>query len=261
MTRQRGLLIAALLMPGLGVILIMIGSVFFVAVMQSFGYYNLTGEDAFSLEHWADVLDSRAYWRALRYSGYIAITGSLGSVILAYPLAIWLRKPFRGSMLVSSMLKAPYFVPGLVAAFLFLNVVAYHGVLNQVLMWVGLTEDPIRFQNDRGGYGVIFLQIWKNLPLALLLLTGAVQGISDEVLDAARDLGAGTWDRFRKVIAPLTVSAMQAALVIIFIGAAGDFAFQVTVGPTNVQSMAQYMVFLKDSFGRWNQAAVVGVSA
>ena len=44
------------------------------------------------------------------------------------------------------------------------------------------------------------------------------------------------------------------------LGAAGDFAFQVTAGPTNVQSMAQYMVFLKDSFGRWNQAAVVGVS-
>ena len=55
-------------------------------------------------------------------------------------------------------------------------------------------------------------------------------------------------------------ASMQAALVIIFIGAAGDFAFQVTVGPTNVQSMAQYMVFLKDSFGRWNQAAAVGVS-
>ena len=47
------------------------------------------------------------------------------------------------------------------------------------------------------------------------------------------------------MIAPLTVQAMQAALVIIFIGAAGDFAFQVTAGPTNVQSMAQYMVFLK----------------
>ena len=37
--------------------------------------------------------------------------------------------------------------------------------------------------------GVIFLQLWKNMPFALLLLTGAVQGISDEVLDAARDLG------------------------------------------------------------------------
>lgn len=260
MTLSRSVIIVALLMPGLGVILLMIGSVFYVAVMQSFGFFNLTGEDAFSLDHWRDVLDSRAYWRALRYSAYVAVISALGSVILAYPLAIWLRRPFRGSGLVSGMLKAPYFVPGLVAAFLFLNVVAFHGILNQFLMWTGVTDAPIRFQNDRNAIGLLFLQIWKNLPLALILLTGAVQSISDEVLDAARDLGAGRFDRFRKVIAPLTVSAMQAALVIIFIGAAGDFAFQVTVGPTSVQSMAQHMVFLKDSFGRWNQAAVVGVS-
>ncbi|MEL6102776.1 MAG: ABC transporter permease [Pseudomonadota bacterium] len=251
--------ILLLLTPGLGLILIMIGSVFYVAVMQSFGFFNLVGEDTFSLEHWRSVLDSKAFSRAFQYSAYIAVVSAIGSVALAYPIAIWLRRPFRGSLVVSALLKAPLFVPGLVAAFLFLNIVAYHGILNQLFIWLGFTDEPIRMQNDRGAWGVVFLQLWKNMPFALLLLSGAVQGISDEVLDAARDLGAGAWDRFRKVIAPLSVSAMQAALIIIFIGAAGDFAFQVTAGPTNVQSMSQLMVFFKDSFGRWNQAAVVGV--
>ncbi len=257
---RRPLLIAALLTPGLGVILLMIGSVFYVAVMQSFGYYNLVGEDSFSLQHWVKVLDSKQFGRALSYSTYIAVVAAVGSVILAYPIAIWLRRPFRGSMVVSAMLKAPLFVPGLVASFLFINVIAFHGIINQGLMWLGITDAPIRMQNDRGAWGVVFLQLWKNMPFALLLLTGAVQSISDEVLDAARDLGAGSFSRFRKIIAPLSIQAMQATLIIVFIGAAGDFAFQTTAGPTNVQSMAQYMVFLKESFGRWNQAAVVGVS-
>lgn len=260
MNWKRGLTILALLMPGLGLILVMIGSVFYIAVAQSFGLYNLSGESAFSWEHWEKVTVSKQFGRAIAYSAYIATVSAIGSVLLAYPIAIWLRRPFTGSLAISAMLKAPLFVPGLVASFLFLNVIAYHGILNQFLMWIGLTDEPIRMQNDPNAYGVIFLQLWKNMPFALLLLTGAVQGISDEVLDAARDLGAGGFARFRKVIAPLTVQAMQAALVIIFIGAAGDFAFQVTAGPTNVQSMAQYMVFLKQSFGRWNQAAVVGVS-
>ncbi|MEL6169964.1 MAG: ABC transporter permease [Pseudomonadota bacterium] len=259
MSWRRTATILLLLMPGLGLILIMIGSVFYVAVMQSFGYFNLVGEDVFSLEHWRKVLDSKAFNRAFQYSAYIATVSAIGSVALAYPIAIWLRRPFRGSLVVSALLKAPLFVPGLVAAFLFINIVAYHGILNQLFIWLGFIDEPIRMQNDRGAWGVVFLQLWKNMPFALLLLSGAVQGISDEVLDAARDLGAGAWDRFRKVIAPLSVSAMQAALIIIFIGAAGDFAFQVTAGPTNVQSMSQLMVFLKDSFGRWNQAAVVGV--
>ena len=260
MRPRRILFILALLMPGLGLILLMIGSVFYIAIAQSFGYYNLAGESAFSLEHWAEVLGSRQFGRAFRYSLYIATVSALGSVTLAYPLAIWLRRPFPGSLTIGAVLKAPLFVPGLVAAFLFLNVISWHGIINQALMGLGITDAPIRMQNDSGAWGVVFLQIWKNMPLALLLLTGATQSIADEVLDAARDMGAGAFDRFRKVIAPLTVSAMQAALIIIFIGAAGDFAFQVTAGPTNVQSMAQYMVFLTDSFGRWNQAAVVGVS-
>ena len=91
------------------------------------------------------------------------------------------------------------------------------------------------------------------------MLTGAVQSISDDVLDAARDLGAGKWDRFRRVIAPLTISSMQAAMVIIFIGAVADFSFQVIAGPTNKQSLSQLMVSFKGR-GDWHSAAVVGVS-
>ena len=52
---------------------------------------------------------------------------------------------------------------------------------------------------------------------------------------------------------------MQAALVIIFIGALADFTFQTTIGPTNRQSLAQYMNYFKVN-GRWNDAAVVGVT-
>jgi putative spermidine/putrescine transport system permease protein len=52
---------------------------------------------------------------------------------------------------------------------------------------------------------------------------------------------------------------MQAALVIIFIGALSDFSFQTIAGPTNRQSMAQYMTYFSD-LGRWNEAGVVGVT-
>lgn len=257
--RRTGLILL-LLAPGLGLILVMIGSVFYIAVAQSFGLYDLAGESVFSTTHWETVTGRRAFQRALSYSAYIAIVSAVASVLLAYPLALWLRRPFTGSLLAGSLLKAPLFVPGLVAAFLYLNIVAYHGLINQALVGLGLIATPLRMQNDSGAWGVVILQIWKNMPFALLLLTGALQGIRDDVLDAARDMGAGPLDRFRKVVVPLSIPAMQASLVIIFIGAAGDFAFQTTVGPTNVQSMAQYMLFLRDSAGRWNQAAVVGVS-
>ncbi|MEY3005416.1 MAG: hypothetical protein RLZZ491_2592 [Pseudomonadota bacterium] len=259
MTLCRWLTIVLLLFPGLGLILGLIGTVVWIAIAQSFGLYGLNGEDQFTLQYWAEVTDRRVFARSVRYSFYVGTVSAILSVALAYPLAIWLRKPFTGSMTISAILKAPMLVHGLVAAFLFINVIAYHGILNQAMQALGLWDEPRRMQNDSNAVGVLILQIWKNMPFALLLLTGAVQGISDDVLDAARDLGAGAWDRFRKVIAPLSISAMQAAMVIIFIGAMADFSFQVIAGPTNRQSMSQLMVFFKDR-GDWHSAAVVGVT-
>ena len=259
MTARKWLQVVLLLTPGLGLIVGLIGIVFYIAIVQSVGYYNLAGESGFSLEFWEKMFDRKACRRSIAYSTYVGTISAIGAVVVAYPLAIWLRKPFPGSLTISAVLKAPLLIHGLVAAFLFINVIAYHGVLNQFMQWLGIWDGPRRLQNDRNAIGVLVLQIWKNMPFALLLLTGAVQAIGDDVLDAARDMGAGSFARFRKVIAPLTISAMQASLIIIFIGAVADFSFQVIAGPTNRQSLAQLMVFFKGT-GRWNDAAVVGVT-
>jgi putative spermidine/putrescine transport system permease protein len=228
-------------------------------VSQSFGFYSLNGISEFSTEFWSKMVGRKIFKRSIQYSIYIGVLSAIFSVALAYPLAIWLRKPFAGSNLIGAILKAPLLVHGLVAAFLFVNVISYHGILNQFMQWLGIWSEPRRLQNDPNAYSVLILQTWKNMPFALLLLTGAVQSISDDVLDAARDLGAGKWDRFRRVIAPLTISSMQAAMVIIFIGAVADFSFQVIAGPTNKQSLSQLMVSFKGR-GDWHSAAVVGVS-
>ena len=250
----------ALLLPGLGLILIFMGFVLGMALSQSLGYFNFSGESGFSLRFWQTMLADGQLWRSFWYSLRVATLSSILSVLMAYPLALWLRKPFAGSDAVSAILKAPLLVHGLVAAFLYINFVSFQGFLNVALVGLGIVERPLRMQNDPNGVGVIFLQVWKQMPFALLLLTSAVQAIGDDILDAARDLGAGAWDRFRKVIVPLSLRAMQAAIILIFIGAAGDFSFQVVAGPTNVNSLAQFMYRMQESSADgWNMAAVVAV--
>lgn len=256
-----GLRIALLLAPGLGLVMVLMIWVLYRAFAQSFGLFNFNGEDILTLAHWQAMFDNRRYWNALQWSGYIAVVSATLAVAFAYPLAIWLRRPFKGSFLLSALIKAPYFVPGLVAAFLLINVISYHGFVNEFLMWIGVWDQPVRMQNDRNGYAIIGLQVWKQLPLAFLLLSGAVAAIPDSVLFAAQDLGAGAWDRFRKVVLPLTVPAMQASLILIFIGAAGDFTFQAVAGPTRENSLATLMVTYQGaSYSDWNGAAVIGVT-
>ena len=251
--------IIVLLLPGFGLILFFLGMILYVAVFQSFGLFNLSGEDNFTMQYWQKLFNRKVFYRSVNYSLYVGIISSIISVILAYPIALWLRKPFYGSILINSILKAPLLVHGLVAAFLYVNLIAYHGIINQIFIAIGAWDEPIRMQNDKNAIGVLILQVWKNLPFALLILLGSIQSIGDDIIDAARDLGANSFERLKKIIAPLTIASMQAALIIIFIGALADFSFQSIAGPTNKYSLSQLMLYYKNN-GRWHEAAGVGVT-
>lgn len=260
MTGRRILLAYLLLLPGAGVILISMTVVVSMAIAQSLGYFNFAGESKFSLDFWNSLLADNQLWRAFWYSMRIATVSAILAVAIAYPLAIWLRKPFAGSQLISSLLKAPLLVHGLVAAFLYINFVSFQGFLNASLVGLGIIAKPLRMQNDPYGIGVIILQVWKQMPIALLLLSGAVQAIGEDIFNAARDLGANAFDRFRRIVFPLTLGSLQAALILIFIGAAGDFSFQAVAGPTNTNSLAQFMIRTQEATAEgWNRAAVVAV--
>jgi putative spermidine/putrescine transport system permease protein len=250
-----------LLIPGLLPIVAFMSLVIGMAVSQSIGFFNFAGDDQFSLQFWREMLAQEQFWRVFFYSARIAVISALLSVMLAYPVALWLRRPFPGSDLIGAMIKAPLLVHGLVAAFLFVNFIAFQGFLNTALVHLGLIARPIRMQNDPYGIGVVILQIWKNMPFAFLIIVGSVRAIGDDILDAARDLGAGRLSRLRRVILPLTLRSLQAALVLIFIGAAGDYSFQAVAGPTSINSMAQFMVRtqLDNAAHGWNDAAVVAV--
>jgi len=249
----------ALLLPGLGLILGFISVVLYFAIIQSFGQLGFQGDDRWTLESWRHLLEDESFFRSARYSMRVAVVSALAATALAYPFALWLKKPFAGSKLVSAFLKIPLLIPGLVAAFMFINFISFNGFFNLALQRLGIVDAPIRLLNDRRAIGVHILQIWKQMPFAFLLLSSAVREIDSDVLSAGRDVGAGAWQRFRHLVLPMTLPSLQAAMIIIFIGAAGDFSFQVVAGPSAPFSLAQLM----DSSGNLgrdrNYAAVVGL--
>ena len=248
-----------LMLSGLGTILLLMGSTFYVVIAQSLGWFNLEGDSHFSLEYWRNMLQDEVLQSALFYSVKVSLLGAFGSVIFAYPLARGLRKPMVGKAGIIAVLRAPMFIPGLVAAFLFVNIVAYHGIINELLLALGIISEPLRMQNDDFGWGVVILQIWKNLPLALILVGGAVNAIRNDVLDAASNLGANRWRSFTGVVVPLTLPAVQVTLILVFIGALGDFAFFSVAGPRNTYSLSRLMQATAMEYGEWNSAAVIAV--
>ena len=125
-----------LLCSGLGTILFLMGSTFYIVVSQSLGLYSMGGEESqFSLEYWQAVLNSPVFQNSYIYSVKVSLLGAILSIIVAYPIAMWLRKKLPAKVTIITILRAPMLVPGLVAAFLFVNMISYHGILNEVFVF------------------------------------------------------------------------------------------------------------------------------
>ena len=81
-----------LLCSGLGTILFLMGSTFYIVVSQSLGLYSMGGEESqFSLEYWQAVLNSPVFQNRILFRK-VSLLGAILSIIVAYPIAMWLRK-------------------------------------------------------------------------------------------------------------------------------------------------------------------------
>jgi putative spermidine/putrescine transport system permease protein len=247
-----------MLVPGVGFILFFIATSVFLTLAQSFGLFSITGKNAFTLKNWA-VVATREVRDSVFFSLKMGVLSSIGTLLVAFPVALFFRKGGSGKRLLGSLIKIPLFIPALVAAFLIVNLISYHGIVNETLVWLHLIKEPLRMLNDPFGWGVVFIQVWKNLPFVLLILSASLAGVHDDVVDAARNLGAGTWAVAFRIYVPLAMSGILVSMILMFIKAFGDFPINSVAGPIYPSSIAFRMYATATLFQQWDQSAVLGV--
>jgi len=113
--------------------------------------------------------------------------------------------------------------------------------------------------NDKFGWGVVAIQVWKNIPFVLLILSSSLASIRDDTVDAARNLGAGTFAVLFRIYVPLAMPGILVSMILMFIKAFGDFAITSVAGPTYPPSIALRMRNTATLFQEWDKAAVLGV--
>lgn len=248
-----------LLIPGVGFIVLFIGSSIFITITQSFGLFSVSGKSQFTFENWRQLFHDRESLDSILFSLKMGLLSSIGTLMFSFPIALFLRKGGAGKRFLASLIKIPLFVPALVAAFLIINLISFHGIINEVLVALGFIKKPLRMLNDKFGWGVVAIQIWKNLPFVLLILSSSLASIRDDTLDAARNLGAGSWAVLFHIYIPLAMPGILVSMILMFIKAFGDFAITSVAGPTYPPSIALRMRNTATLFQEWDKAAVLGV--
>jgi putative spermidine/putrescine transport system permease protein len=247
-----------MLVPGVGYIVLFITSSILVTVLQSFGLFSITGVSRFTLSHWK-ILATKGVLDSLLFSLKMGAGSCVGTLVLAFPLALFLRKPTPGKTTLGSMVKIPLFVPALVAAFLIANLISYNGLVNVALVSFRIVRKPIPMLNDSFGLGVIVIQVWKNLPFVLLIMSASVAGIREDIIDAAKNLGAGRIALLRNIYIPLAMPGVLVSMILMFIMAFGDYPITKIEGPVYPPSLAVRMYTTASLYQQWNEAAVIGV--
>lgn len=248
-----------LLVPGVGFIILFMGSSIFITLTQSFGLFSITGKSSFTLDNWKSLLGDKESLDSILFSLKMGLFSSAGTLLFAFPTALFLRKSGPGKGFLASLIKIPLFIPALVSAFLIINLISFHGIINEVLIALRFIKKPLRMLNDKQGWGVVAIQIWKNIPFVLLILSSSLASIRDDTIDAARNLGAGAFSILFRIFIPLTMPGILVSMILMFIKAFGDFAITSTAGPNYPPSIALRMRNTATLFQEWDKAAVLGV--
>ena len=148
------------------------------------------------LAFFKDPFVSNSVWLTMR----LALPAALFNVLASVPMAFKLRKRFRGKKLLTTLLVLPITLGTVLTAQGLLIFAGRQGWLNRFLIQIGVIHDPLPLVNNY--VGVFLSLVISGFPFAFLLISSYLSGIDPSIEAAAKTMGAGWGQRFRRVVLP-----------------------------------------------------------
>ncbi len=209
-----------------------------------------------TLEHYQALLETAVYLRVLGRTFRIALVTTIACALLGYPLAYWLRglSPQRQVVAVA-LVVLPFWISILVRTYAWIVVLGNAGLVNRLLLDLGLVATPVAFLYNETG--VIIGTTNVLLPFLVLPLFAAMLRIDPRLLQAAESLGASRLTVFRRVFFPLSLPALTAGSILVFILTFGFYITPAILGGGRVPMVANALDLLINQFARWEAAAAL----
>lgn len=246
---KRNLFIIGALIPPMLVSLGLVVYPMISTVIRSFKDPE-TGE--YTLANYVYLFTNKVSSAAIWYTLLISILTVLLAISIAYMLALYLRfSTSKISKLIGNLYLIPRFIPGLVAVYAMMTVVRDSGLLYRLSLllpksWALHGWKPGLLYNMRG---ILLMNCWFNIPFATMIIVAALSGISDSIVESARDVGAGKLRVFFQFILPLSYKDVLIAATFVFMSNISSFTTPYLIGPNHPQMLG---VYLRKQFSNMN---------
>ena len=205
------------------------------------------------LDQYREVLDSSQFHNSLKVTfAYVIISVPI-ALVLGLGLAVLAHTQLRGMRFFRTVFSSTVASSVAVSALLwFVLLQPSFGVVNQFLRSIG--REPVDLLNDpdRALFAVSATSVWQNLGIVFVTVIAGLQAMPEELHEAARVDGHGSWSRFRNVTVPMISPTLLFTTVVLTIRAFqtfGEIDLLTQGGPnerTNVLTYALYTTVYKE---------------
>jgi putative spermidine/putrescine transport system permease protein len=180
-------------------------------------------------------------------------------LLLGYPVAALLaRLPLKTSNLLMMLVLLPFWTSLLVRTTSWIVLLQGHGVINDILVSIGLVGDADRLSLIFNVTGTLIAMTHVLLPFMILPLYSVMKSIPPSYVRAALSLGASPVTAFRRVYLPQTIPGVLAGSLLVFVLAVGYYITPALVGGQSGQLISNVIAYHMQQSLNWGLAAALG---
>ena len=212
----------------------------------------------FSFANYARILTDGYYAGLFGNSMLIAAAVAVITLVIGYPFAYYLvRWAGERRNLLLWIIYTPLIVSVITRVFGWMIITADSGLINTVLIALGVTEGPVHILFEVSG--MVIGMVHRYLPLMILPLANSIAKIDVRILLASTSLGAGSAATFARVIVPLSLPGIFAGLQLVIAVVLSDFVLPTLLGTTRFRMLAPAIYDEAIANVRWANSAAMAI--
>lgn len=236
--------------------------VFFIYPVCEVMHEAFRAEDgSFTLEYFIQVFSIPIYLEGLWNAFLLGVASTVVTFLIALPLALCsYRWTFPGKRWLTTLILAPLVLPPFVGAVGVKHILGVQGALNAFLIDIGMmnADYPTDWLGSGSFWGVVLMNSMHLYPILYMNILAALGNLDPTMEQAAQNLGASPWKRFRKITMPLCMPGIFAGAAIVFIWSFTELGVPLVFDYTSVAPVQIYDG-IKDLSGNPMPYALVAV--
>jgi putative spermidine/putrescine transport system permease protein len=209
------------------------------AIISTVWRRDETGTFGFTLESYIFFFSDRYSLDNLSVTLWTTGMCALFLLVICLPIALYLRfSSGRLPAYVQGLAIFPMFVPSIILAYAFIRVLGPNGMVDILLNSVGLPKIRTPYLTP---WGPVIGLVWDNIPLTVLILLSGLGNVSNQAIEAARDVGARWLQVLWHIILPRISNSILVALSFSVLGIFSAFTLPYVLGPAAPEMMGPFM--------------------